>query len=332
MNFLSKKGLHASIIVTYRCNARCNMCKVWENPSKLAEEIKPDLMLKLPNLFFANVTGGEPFVRKDLEDFIEILHKKSRRIVINTNGFFTDRIIQLCERFPEIGLRISIEGLSQANDTIRGIPEGFDNSIRTLFALKELGMKDIGFNITVQDLNYKDLTCLYKLSYALGYEFGTTTVHNSHYFHKWDNVIVHKEEVVAKFKELVELLLRSRKIKEWFRGYFNYGLINYIKGGERLLPCEMGQDGFFIDPFGDVLACNGMDKKETLGNIKEQPWDEIWHGKRADEVREMVGNCTKQCWMIGSAAPAIWHHPAQPIKWVAKNKLRSLLGKGVYFE
>lgn len=324
--------LHASIIVSYRCNARCNMCKVWENPSKPAEEIKPHLMEKLPNLFFANITGGEPFIRRDLGDFVEILRKKSHRIVINTNGFFTDRIIELCQRFPHIGLRISIEGLSVANDRIRGIPEGFDNSIRTLFALKELGMKDIGFNITIQDLNYKDLTTLYRLSYALGYEFASTTVHNSHYFHKWDNVITHKAEVVAEFEKLVGLLLKSKKVKEWFRGYFNYGLINYIKGGKRLLPCEMGHNGFFIDPFGDVLACNGMDKKEPVGNLKEQQWAEIWHSRRADDVRQMVGNCTKNCWMIGSVAPAIWHHPAKPIKWVMKNKVRSLFRKGVCFD
>lgn len=324
--------LHSSIIVTYRCNAQCNMCHVWKNPSKAAEEIRPELMERLPGLFFANITGGEPFIRNDLPDFVEVLSKRSRRIVINTNGFFTDRIVSLCERFPHIGLRISIEGLSEANDKIRGLPNGFDKSIRTLFALRELGMKDIGFNITVQDLNYKDLGYLYRLSYALGYEFGTTTVHNSHYFHKWDNAIMHKDEVAGEFAKLLKLLLKSKKVKEWFRGYFNYGLINYINGGQRLLPCEMGENGFFIDPFGDVLACNGMDEKKSMGNLKEQTWDEIWDSEHANEVRNMVKMCKKNCWMIGSAAPAIWHHPVKPVIWVVRNKVRLLFGKDVCFE
>lgn len=84
--------LHGSIIVTYRCNARCNMCDVWKFPTKPAEEIGLDVIRKLPNLFFANVTGGEPFVRQDLPDIITELRKKAKRIVISTNGFFTDRI------------------------------------------------------------------------------------------------------------------------------------------------------------------------------------------------------------------------------------------------
>jgi Fe-coproporphyrin III synthase len=321
--------LHASIIVTYRCNAKCNMCNVWKNPSRPEHEINPDLIDRLPRMFFANVTGGEPFIRKDLPEFIKVLSMKSRRIVINTNGFFTDRIVDLCKQYPNIGLRISIEGLSKANDSIRGIPNGFDNSIRTLFALRELGMKDIGFNITIQDLNYMDLVYLYKLSYALGYEFGTTTVHNSHYFHKWDNVITRRDEVAGAFAELVRCLLKSRKVKEWFRAYFNSGLINYINGNPRLLPCEMGDDGFFVDPYGDILACNGMDKKESMGNLKEQTWEQIWSGERAHDVRKMVKRCTKKCWMIGSAAPAIWHHPVQPIRWVVRNKIRMLMGREV---
>lgn len=317
-----KTKLHATIIVTYRCNARCNMCCAWKNPSKSGDEIKPRVVEKLPEMFFANITGGEPFVRRDLPEFVEILRKKSKRIVINTNGFFTDRIISLCKKYPEIGIRLSIEGLSEANDTIRGIPEGFDRSIKTLFELREMGMKDIGLNITVQDLNCKDLIYLYHLAYALGYEFASTTLHNSHYFHKLDNLIKNKEEVITEFEKLIKLLLRSRKIKEWFRAYFNYGLINYIRGNKRLLPCEMGTNGFFVDPWGDILPCNGMDKKQSMGNLKEQSWEEIWNSKRAEDVRQLVKNCPKNCWMIGSAAPAIWHHPIKPILWVIKNKVR----------
>ena len=313
--------LHASIILTYRCNAKCNMCYAWQNPTTPQEEIKPEVVKKLPNLFFVNVTGGEPFIRQDLPEFIERLNKKAKRIVINTNGFFTDRIISLCKKYPRIGIRLSMEGLSQANDLIRGMPGGFDRCIKTLFELRELGMKDIGLNITVQDKNYKDLIYLYHLAYALGYEFATTTVHNSHYFHKFDNAIENKEAIILEFEKLIKLLLKSKKIKEWFRAYFNEGLINYIKGNQRPLPCEMGKNGFFIDPWGDVLACNGMDKKLSMGNINNNTWEQIWYSQEAKAAREVVRNCGKNCWMIGSAAPAIWDHPIKPLLWVIKNKL-----------
>ena len=314
--------LHGSIIVTYRCNARCNMCDVWHYPTKPSEEIGLDVIKKLPEMFFVNVTGGEPFVRQDLPQIISGLRKKAKRIVISTNGYFTDRIIELCKKFPDLGIRISIEGSPESNDKIRGIPDGYRRTQETLRKLQEIGMKDIGFAMTVQDVNYRDLVGLYEMAKKLDYEFATATLHNSHYFHKFDNKIESKEAVITEFERLIKELLRSRKIKEWFRAYFNYGLINYIKGNPRLLPCEMGRDGFFLDPWGDVLACNGMDDKIPMGNLKEQGWDEIWKGKRAQEVYNMVRDCKKNCWMIGSVAPAMWQHPIKPILWVLKNKIR----------
>ncbi|MDP2923954.1 MAG: radical SAM protein [Candidatus Omnitrophota bacterium] len=313
--------LHGSIIVTYRCNARCNMCEVWKNPTKPQEEIGLDVIEKLPQMFFCNITGGEPFVREDLPEIIEELRKKAKRIVISTNGFFTERIIDLSKKYPDLGIRISIEGLQEANDKIRGIPDGYNRTQETLRKLQEMGLKDIGFAITVQDLNYKDLVPLYKMAKERVYEFATATLHNSHYFHKWDNKIENKAAVIMAFENLIKELLKSRKIKEWFRAYFNYGLINYILGNPRLLPCEMGKDGFFLDPFGDILACNGMDEKKPMGNLKHQTWNEAWNSQRAKEIRDMVKSCKKNCWMIGSAAPAIWHHPVKPILWVLKNKI-----------
>ena len=154
--------LHGAIIVTYRCNARCNMCNVWANPSKASEEIGVETLEKLPQMFFANITGGEPFVREDLPDMVGVLRKKTKRLVVITNGYFTDRVISLCRKFPDIGIRISIEGLPKANDAIRGIPDGFDKGLRTLLELRAMGLKDIGFSTTVQDLNCEDLVPLYR--------------------------------------------------------------------------------------------------------------------------------------------------------------------------
>jgi MoaA/NifB/PqqE/SkfB family radical SAM enzyme len=192
-----------------------------------------------------------------------------------------------------------------------------------------MGIKDIGFAMTIQDLNAKDLISLYSLAKDFGYEFATAIVHNSHYFHKWDNAIINKEAVITELNKLIVLMLRSKNAKEWFRAYFNYGLINYIRGNARLLPCQMGNQGFFLDPWGNILPCNGMDAAQPMGNLKENTWDQIWHSAKADQVRTLVKKCKKECWMIGSAAPAIQHQPIKPILWIIKNKLRLLMGKNL---
>ena len=117
-----------------------------------------------------------------------------------------------------------------------------------------MGLENIGFWVTVSDRNAKEMFGLYKLALAMKGEFATTVMHNSYYFHKMDNEIVDKDMVAGEFKKLITELFKTRRLKNWFRAYFNYGLINRIYGGKRLLPCEMGADVFFLDPFGDCLA------------------------------------------------------------------------------
>lgn len=72
------------------------MCNRYKALSKPEEEISIETIKKLPKMCFTNITGGEPFIRTDLKDIVRELYKKSDRIVISTNGFFTDRIVDLC--------------------------------------------------------------------------------------------------------------------------------------------------------------------------------------------------------------------------------------------
>lgn len=325
-----KRKLNGTVIVTYRCNARCTMCSRFKAPSLPEEEISLATIRKLPQMYFTNITGGEPFIRKDLTEIVRELYKKSDRIVISTNGFFTDRILALAEEFPEVGIRISIEGLQETNDEIRGLPDGFNRGYETLKKLVEMNHPDVGFGMTVQDKNASDLVPLYRLSDELGMEFATASLHNSFYFVESKNVIHDRPMVGQSFEELVNELLKSKSPKKWFRAYFNHGLINYVYGQPRLLPCDMAFDTFFIDSYGDVMPCNGTKDKEVMGNLNEQTWDELWSSVQADVVREKVRHCKRNCWMIGSVSPAMHKYIWKPAAWVVTHKAKSLLGRKAY--
>lgn len=319
-----------SIIVTYRCPMRCKMCNIWENPTKLSEEFKPEMLLKLPRMSGVNITGGEPFVREDIEEIVKILETKTDRIVFSTSGFFSDRIIEMAKRHPKVGYRISIEGLSCKNDELRGRQGGFDKGLKTLLELRRMGVKDIGFGITVSNNNSEDMLNLYELNKNLKMQFATASFHNSFYFHKYDNQVTNVDEVCGNFDELIQRLMKENSPKSWFRAFFNLGLINYIKGGRRMLPCEAGTENFFVDPFGNVLPCNGMEEScwfDTMGNLNDaESFEELWHSEQAARVREKVANCPKSCWMIGSASPVIKKYIRQVAPWVIKNKLKVLRG------
>ena len=322
--------MEACLIVTYRCNAKCYMCNTWQHPSKKDGEFTPDLINNIPDgLKFINITGGEPFLRDDIDQIIQIALKKTKRLVVSTNGYFTEEIVKLAEIYGnQIGIRISIEGLPAANDELRGIKNGFDHGLRTLVTLHGMGIKDIGFGITVSDRNAKDMIELYRLANAMGLEFATATTHNSYYFHKDNNDYEDPGMVAGEFEKITAELLKTNRPKNWFRAYFNMGLANKVRGGKRPLPCEVGTDVFFLDPYSNIMPCNGSDKPMIMGNLREQTFNEIWNSRKAEEVRKQVKNCQKQCWMIGSASPAMKKRFWVPAMWVMKNKLKMIRNKG----
>lgn len=311
------------IAVTYRCNAKCTMCNTWQHPSKKDDELQPEHLESLPALSFANITGGEPFLRSDLGDIVAVVRRKAKRVVVSTNGYFTERVTALARRFPDLGFRISLEGLPAANDELRGLKDGFDHGLRSLLQLRAMGVKDIGFGITLSDRNADDLLELYELAEAMGVEFATAAVHNSYYFHKLDNQIEDVERVAGNLEELARRLLQTRKPKSWFRAWFNMGLANYVRGNRRLLPCNVATDLFFVDPFGEVKPCNAMDV--SMGSLKERPFGAIWASPEADAVRARVASCERNCWMIGSVAPAMKRDLKVPAAWVLRAKLAGTL-------
>lgn len=331
--------MECAVITTYRCNARCQMCKSWANPTQQGEEFDPQILKKIPGkMKRLNVTGGEPTLRKDLMEILEILYPKTQKLELSTNGYFTKTLIAIGKQFPDIRIRISVEGLPKLNDELRGIKNGFDHALHSILELKALGLKDIGFAIVISDKNIFDLIYLYELCSSLELEFSQSTMHNSFYFFKNDNKIEKIEIVEEKMKQFIKILLSSKrknlrlKIKDWFRAYINAGLLRYMKGKERAIPCYAGTESFFVDPWGRILACNGSPEPWIMGDLKTQEFDEIWNGKQAEKIRELVKNCQRNCWMTGSSVPAMRKNISEPLIWVLSNKIRLLIKKEINAE
>ena len=86
----------------------------------------------------------------------------------------------------------------------------------------------------------------------------------------------------------------------------------------------MSFDTFFIDPYGDVMPCNGTKDKEVMGNLNNQTWDELWNSPEAEKVRAKVRCCDRDCWMIGSVSPAMHKYIWKPATWVLVHKFKAL--------
>jgi len=310
------------------------MCNTWQFPSKSSEEFDTEILMKLPgNMQRLNITGGEPMLREDIRNIVNILDTKTKRLEISSNGYFADKLVSIAKDFPNITIRVSVEGLPALNDKLRGIHNGFDHALRAILRLKELGIKDIGFAMTISGENCRDLMDIYNLASSLDVELANAVVHNSFYFHKNDNSITNMEEVEQTTIDFLTALLSSRRrrikkrVKDWFRAYLNLGLLHHVQGNPRLIPCGAGTETFFLDPYGKIIACNGSKEPLYMGNLTKSTFDEIWNSKQAESVRNKVANCSRACWMTGTAVPAMRRKPWPPIRWVLKNKMHLAMGK-----
>jgi len=326
-----------TVISTYRCNSRCAMCYIWKHPTVPDEEVDVATLAKLPGGFDnVNVSGGEPTLRKDLAEMIDVLYPKGRIIEISSNGLHWQCLEPIIKKYPCIKVRFSLEGFEKTSDSIRGEEDGFRTKLAGLRRLKELGGTDLGFACVIQDDNVDELVEIYRFAAEQGFEFATSALHNAFQFHKGDNVPYNRLRVAKQVEQLITETLRTNDLKTWFRAYLNLGLIRKILGQDRLIPCTAGTDFLFIDPWSDVYACN-VRNDLLLGNLRRQSWAEIIDGPVAARMRAAVAACSQNCWMVTTARtamrnPVIPQLPKmQPLSWVVRNKIRVTLGRPIDF-
>jgi MoaA/NifB/PqqE/SkfB family radical SAM enzyme len=326
-----------TIISTFRCNSRCQMCYIWKNPTEPKEEVSIATLSKLPGGFDnLNLSGGEPTLRRDLPELVDELYPKARIMEISSNGLHPERLVPIIKRYPDIKVRFSLEGDEQTSNAIRGEKDGFQTKIAGIRMLREAGGTDLGFAMVIQDENAEQLVKVYELARREGVELATSTLHNAWQFYKNDNYFYNRIKVAKEVEGLIVAMLRTNRLKNWFRAYLNLGLIEKILGHDRLIPCTAGRDFAFVDPWSDVWACN-VRADLPLGNLTRQGWAEIMGSEQAKATLGKVGACSQNCWMVTTARTAMRSRlvpqlpkPA-PLAWVAWNKLKVSLGGQVDF-
>lgn len=327
-----------TIISTYRCNSRCQMCYIWKNPTDQKEEVSIETLSKLPGGFDnLNVSGGEPTLRRDLSEMVDELYPKARILEISSNGLQPKRLEPIIKRYPDIKVRFSVEGNEATNNAIRGEKNGFRTKLDGIRMLREAGGTDLGFAMVIQDENADQLVRVYELARSEGIELATSTLHNAWQFYKNDNYFYNRMTPAKEVEGLITAMLRTNKVKNWFRAYLNLGLIEKILGHDRLIPCTAGSDFAFVDPWSDVWACN-VRSDLPLGNLARQEWSEIIGSNQARTTLGKVRACSQNCWMVTTARTAMrsrWIPQLPklgPLSWVAWNKLKVSLGGEINFD
>jgi len=340
----------AVIAVTYLCQSRCNMCSIWKNTE--LPKLKPADMAALPTtLRHVNLSGGEPFLRPDLGEFVAGIRARcpKARIIISSNGFATDEIVGAMKHIltidPSIGVAISIDGIGWMHDRVRGIPNGFRMCVATVRGLQNLGMKNLRIAFTAQEVNVAHLPLVASLADELGVEFTMSAVHNSsHYFQKEDNQHAHLEHYRAPFDAVTDGFLSSWSPKRWLRAYYTAALLTFLKTGRRVLPSYTGKGSFFLDPnqlvfascvsgvrYGAVGEAGVRNSAKGGSSFGGKELGIMKNGEMSGRsvIEEMIAGAPEktaraikeQHWMICTGREAMRRHPVRVGWWILTNKL-----------
>ena len=79
---------------------------------------------------------------------------------------------------------------------------------------------------------------------SMGVELATSALSNAWQFHKNDNYFYNRVKVAKEVEGLITAMLKTNKIKNWFRAYLNLGLIKKILGQDRLMG--IAGNGFYF--------------------------------------------------------------------------------------
>ncbi|MFA4888698.1 MAG: radical SAM protein [Candidatus Omnitrophota bacterium] len=303
---------------SFRCNARCVMCSAWvkqktrkELNCSEVERIFSDVTLS-KSIKVINLTGGEPTLREDLVEIVKIIAAKCvnlERLDLSTNGItgldVIDKIEQILAYLLPRGLKLSaslsIDGVGEVHDRVRGTPGAFNTIDGVIKELRELmrlyANFTCGVNTTINKLNYKSLEEI--LNYCrrnyMGINFTLSALSEIgvESLLVEDNFGLKQEEknVVSGF---FEKLLETGQLN------LRYGrfMLSWLKEGRRLESCSFRSGrSLLCEPDGSIYACGNF-KDFKLGNLLEDSYKNMAASKRgfAKIYKAKCSNCNSNCY------------------------------------
>lgn len=291
--------------VNNECNLNCIHCRVAEKNDKeklsLNEAKKLIAELWYNGVNMLNLSGGEPFLRKDIFEILDYT-RKFQDVVITTNGtLLNEEKCRKLSEYPNIKLSISLDGLEKTHDNFRRKKGTFKRVIGLLPILKKYNIK-YAIKYTLSKETVDDVIDVLKLVASKGTkEFNTRRVivtgnarekmllENKEYEKTVRNIIKECRKLNVNFKTGDPLLIPV------FSEIFGIDLKNEdltkIYAG-----CQAGDENIYIDYKGNIGACSYIPK--FADNIKEKPLDDILQNNKLfidlrDYRNKLKGKCEK---------------------------------------
>ncbi len=300
-------------------------------------------------LSFVRLTGGEPFLRKDLPEVMHLFYRYAsvRRMGLITNGTqpdktegYIDRVFELCPTLS-LDVGVSIDGLETVHDELRGLRGAYARAKQTVEIL--VGMKERCPNlltslvITVTSKNESQLDALYEeLS-----RWGVDRLSVNHVRGK-----VHDSSLLdVPFARYREFAVKCERYhldhdRSWKAGIqraknrLARKVIEQVAAGEHSeIPCLAGSSIGVLYSDGVAAVCELLEgelpsrdgvpaSRPLLGNIREVDFNfyRLWHSENADNCRRWIRatrcSCTHECFLTASILFGKRNYPKLAREWL----------------
>lgn len=286
-NFYLSNPKNVILDLTYECNLNCPHCLTNSGP-KLSNELETSQILSLIDRFVdakiltLSLSGGEPFLHKDILKILKYPKLSKMRIDISTNGTcISKEMIQELTNLPIFQIQVSIDGIGEQHDKFRGKKGIFSKACKTIKLLKNSGIfVSIGTTVTRKNLN--SLEKIIDLAVELdcnGFKAipflpaGRGREHSSLVLSEYENLKFCKI-LMDKTKQFHQKIkITSETTFPFLFEPFNNFSENQKDG---FLGCSAGFELIYIGADGTIYPCPFL-KDFPLGNIMENTINEIWN-------------------------------------------------------
>lgn len=308
------------------CNLRCEHCFYWESLNKKDDLTFDEIIAfarEYGNFENLNLSGGEPFIRKELDEICRffIRNNQVKQIYIPTNAYFPDKMKRHIEgilKEPALQLlviEISLDGMSEYHNRLRGDNKSFEKAIESYKMLEEIQRKDGRLRIhsisTVTSENATEIRSLteflYKKCPAMDHH-SVAIIRGDRknqtlqapqlkaYRNLWKYVAaLWKDREEGRFGSSVEPMLQWAKCKIAMKQ-------------QQVIPCLAGILSAVVYANGDVSFC---ESHSPLGNLRKNRFFEIWLSPEAERLRRDIKARTCYCTNEVFLWPSITFQPLQ---------------------
>lgn len=317
------------------------MCRTWESPRtrELSASEIGTVLARTTELRWLDLTGGEIFVRADIDDVLHAVLEATPRVRMlhfQTNGWLTDRVLAGVGRIralrPALAtiVTVSIDGPAALHDRIRGREGSFARAIATTRALLDVAGLEVHVGTTVTRANVDQLDATWA---ALRTELPALPRSRWHWnamqlsAHFYGNAACgdQRAPIDAPLAEHVRARGLPRSLVDAMETAYLVNLAAVTRGEPSRIPCQALRSTMFVSPEGDVYPCHLYDR--PLGNVRERDVLAIWHDAATHAARRDIealacGGCFSAC----EAYPAMAGAPLATLRATTTRALGMLRG------